>query len=550
MRIQTVSRNLKRHLNSWTIVSLIGAAVILLPIAIVLATMFTEPTENWDHVKAYLLVDYVKGSLTLAFFTTFFATTIGVVLAWLVVGYSFPLRGFFRWALLLPLALPPYIAAFTYRTMTSYTGVIQSTLRNQFGITLPPDTIEVHSIHGAIFILTFCLYPYVYLITRSFLERQSASYIENANLLGKKNVQLFWKVVLPIARPAIIAGMMLVIFEVLSDYGVASYFGVQTISTSIFQTWFGMYDVDSALRLAAWLMVIIIGVFILERFLRRNMRYTSTSTQNKPLHPKQLKGISSWSVLVLCSAIFLLAFAFPVIQIIVWAVWRFEGYWTSDFLHLMSNTLQVSIIATVIVVIFSIITARVVRTLSSNFAYGLSRLITAGYAVPGAIIAVGILAAFIFIDESLSSFYQFLGQTEGALVLSLSLGMLVTGYVIRFIAPGYNTIDSGYEKISKFYSEASRTLGKTSTRTFIKIELPLLKGTLLAAFILTFVEIIKELPLTKLLRPFNFETLATQAYKYAIDERIIAASLPSILLIIVSLVSVLIFNSIGKRDES
>ncbi|GAA0375794.1 ABC transporter permease [Bacillus horti] len=549
MRGRTLIRNAKRQLNAWLVISLIGAAVILLPIAFVLFSLFRATNDNWAHVREYLLVDYVLGSLTLVMFTTVFATIIGVALAWLVVGYSFPLRRFFQWALILPLALPPYIVAFTYRTMTSYTGFIQSTLRNQFGIVIPPDTIEVMSTRGAIFVLTMCLFPYVFMITRTFLERQSASYIENASLLGKKNFNLFFRVVVPIARPAIIAGMMLVVFEVLSDYGVATYFGVQTVSTAIFQTWFGMYDVDSALRLAAWLMVIVIGIFVLERFLRRNRQFSATSSQGRPLTPRKLRGFAAAAAVGFCSLIFLLAFAIPVVQIMVWSTWTFDKVWTSAFFDLAANTVKGAAIATTLIVLISFITARVCRQMSSSFAYGLSRLMTAGYAIPGAIIAIGVLAVFIALDNWLSPVYASLGKGEGALVLSLSLVMLITGYVIRFMAPGYNAVEAGYEKIPRSFSEASRTLGRGATSTFFRIELPMLKGTVLAAFVLTFVEIVKELPLTMLLRPFNFETLATQTYKYAIDERIYEAALPSLLLISVSLVSIIIFNQIGQRKR-
>lgn len=531
-------------------ISLIGAVVILLPIAFVLFSLFGSPNENWLHVKEYLLLDYVLGSLKLVTYTTVFATILGVTLAWLVAGYTFPLRRFFKWALILPLALPPYIAAFTYRTLTSYTGFIQSTLRNQFGITVPPDTIEVMSTRGAVFVLTLCLFPYVFMITRTFLERQSASYIENASLLGRKSFSLFFRVVLPIARPAIIAGVMLVVFEVLSDYGVATYFGVQTVSTAIFQTWFGLYDVDSALRLAAWLMVVVIGIFIVERYLRRRRQFSSTTTQVRPLAPRKLRGFAAGAAVAYCSIIFLLAFAIPVVQIIVWSSWTYEKVWTPAFLNLAFNTVKGASIATIIIVVVSLITARVCRNMSSSFAYGLSRMMTAGYAIPGAIIAIGVLAVFIALDQWLSPLYAGMGKGEGALVLSLSLAMLITGYVIRFMAPGYNAVEAGYEKIPRSYSEASRTLGRSSTVTFFRIELPLLKSTLLTAFILTFVEIVKELPLTMLLRPFNFETLATQTYKYAIDERIYEAALPSLLLISVSLMSILVFNQIGKREKS
>ncbi|WEK55456.1 MAG: iron ABC transporter permease [Candidatus Cohnella colombiensis] len=543
-------RGIKQYSNGWTIITLIGAVGILLPILYVLSSLFSSPNTNWIQVKQYLLTDYILGSLKLVAFTGVFATLIGVTLAWLVVGYTFPLQRFFRWALILPLAIPPYIAAYTYRTMTSYTGVVQATLRNQFDIVLPPGMIEIRSLHGAIFILTLFLFPYVFMITRTFLEKQSASYIENAKLLGTKRFAMFVKVVLPIARPAIIAGLMLVVFEVLSDYGVANYFGVQTLSTAIFQTWFGMYDVDSALRLAAWLMLVVIATFVLERFLRRNRKFHATTSQSRPLKPQKLKGFSSISATLACAIVFLLAFLIPVVQIFVWMIWTYKDIWRSDYFTLVLNSLSGAAIATGVILLLSLLSARVCRMLPSSFANILSRLMTAGYATPGAIIAIGILAVCITLDHWLSPFYGMIGKGEGTLVLSMSIVMLISGYVIRFMATGFNAIESGYEKIPRSYTEASRMLGRSPVSTFMKIEFPLLRGALFTGFILTFIEIIKELPLTLLLRPFNFDTLATRTYRYAMDERIYEAALPSLLLIAIGIISVIVIHTWGRSDET
>lgn len=548
MRIALLLRMLKRHVNGWTVTSMIGAAVILLPILYLLLSLFLPPNDNWSTVKQFLLTDYVLGSARLVLMTAFFAVCIGAAFAWLVVGYTFPLRNVFKWALALPLAMPPYIAAYTYSTMTGYTGIIQATLRNRFGIVLPPGIIEVMSERGAVFVLTLFLFPYVFMITRAFLERQSASYIENARLLGHRPLSVFIRVVLPLARPAIMAGGMLVVFEVLSDYGVANYFGVQTISTAIFQTWFGMYDMASAMRLAAWLMVGVISLFILEHWLRRNRRYSDTTSQTHPLKPKALKGAAAWVVCMSCGLLLLLAFLAPFVQLIAWSVQYGAKIWRSDFAELALNTLQGAGIATALILLVALLSSRAVRMIDSPFMQALARLISAGYSVPGAIIAIGVLAVFTVLDGWLSPLYGSLGLGEGSLVLSLSLAMLLTGYVIRYMATGYSALESGYEKIPRAYSEASRTLGRSSLVTFIRVELPLLKGSLLSGFVLTFVEIIKELPLTLLLRPFNYDTLSTRAYQYATDERVFEAALPSLLLVLIGLVTVLFILNPERRS--
>lgn len=543
-------RNLKQYMNGWTMITLIGAVGILLPIVYVLTSLLLPANENWAQVKQYLLVDYIVGSLKLVVLTGLLSTLIGVVAAWLVVGYSFPLQRFFRWALILPLAVPPYIAAYTYRTMTGYTGIIQSTLRNSFQITVPPGMLEVRSMHGAVFILSLFLSPYVYMITCAFLERQSASYIENAKLLGAKGIKLFLRVVLPIARPAIVGGMMLVVFEVLSDYGVASYFGVQTLSAAIFQTWFGMYDVNSAMRLAAWLMLSVTAIFVLERLLRRNRKYHATTSQSRPFKRKKLGPGAGAAAFAFCTLLFLLSFALPVAQLIVWCIWTYKDIWRTEYYTLAMNSIVGAMIATAIVMVVALLSARLGRTANNAFTVLLSRLMTAGYAIPGAVIAIGVLAVFISLDRTLSPFYAFIGRGAGALVLSMSLAMLIAGYVIRFMATGYNAIEAGYDKIPPSYTEASRMLGRSSTATLWRVELPLLRGALITGFILTFVEIVKELPITLLLRPFNFDTLAARTYQYAIDERIYEAALPSLLLILVGLISVFVMYRIGRSDAA
>ncbi|WP_391571196.1 ABC transporter permease [Cohnella sp.] len=541
-----VFRTIKSHLNGWLWMTMLGAAVILLPILYVLSTLFHSPTDNWSRVKQYLFVDYALGSLELVVYAGFTATALGVTLAWLVGRYSFPLRNFYRWALILPLALPPYIAAYTYRTMTGYTGFIQSTLRNEFGVSVPPRVFEVVSLRGAVFILVLTLFPYVYMLTRNYLERQSAVYLDNAALLGHGGFSQFFRVMLPLARPAIVAGGMLVVFEIMSDYGVASYFGVQTLSTAIFQTWFGLYDVDSAMRLAAWLMLAVIGLFSLERYLRRNRQYSfAVGGQTRSL--KKLRGKAAAGASLYCGFVFLLAFVLPVAQLAVWTSWTLNKVWRPDFLNLIQSTFAGAAYATSIVIVLALLAARTTRKFGSGFAYALSRMMTSGYAVPGAVVAIGVLGVFTQLDHLLSGFYIRMGRIEGALVLSLSLGMLLTGYVIRFFSMGYNALESGYEKLPNAYLEASRLLGRGSWQTFARVELPLLRGSLLTGFMLTFVEIVKELPLTLLLRPFNFDTLAARAYRYAADERIYEAAPPSLLLVLISLLSVWLLNRWGRE---
>ncbi|UVI28281.1 ABC transporter permease [Paenibacillus spongiae] len=549
MNVVSWLRRIQRRSNAWVIISVIGAFVALLPSLYILVGLFQKPNENWQHIQQYMLKDYALQSLWLVLGTGTLTVLIGVTLAWLVAAYEFPLRRFFSWAFVLPLAIPPYIAAYTYGSMLSYTGSVQVFMRNVLGWTPDQKYFDIMSMKGAIFIFTMFLFPYVYLITRSFFEKQSASFIENARLLGKNPFHIFFRIVIPLAQPAIIGGVSLVAFEVLNDFGVTKHFGIQSFTTAIFTTWFGMYDVESAIRLAAWLMSVIIGVFLIERLLRKRKKYNASTNRSSPLSRRRLRGLPAWAAFGFGAVIVSLSFLIPVVQLIVWAKWTYKDVLNAKFAEMLMNTLSVSAIAIAILMLFAIISANVVRTGRSLFTLVLSKLISMGYSVPGAVLSIGVLAVFISFDEQLSGFYAWLGLGKGKLVLSMSIAMLIFAYVIRFLAVGYNAVEAGFEKTGNRYTEASRLLGFGMTRTFFKVDLPLIKGALLTGCILTFMEIVKELPLTLLLRPFNFDTLATKAYQYASDEQIHQASVPSLFIIAVGMISVFFYHWLGEKNS-
>lgn len=547
MKLKAIQvHHIKRRLSVWRIVSLAGVAVILLPIFFVFRSIFEAPNENWVQIRQYLIKDYFTQTFQLTLTVAVLTTMLGLSLAWLIAVFDFPGKRFFRWALMLPLAVPPYIAAFTYSTMFSYTGVVQSTLRNQFGIAVNQELITFSSMRGAVIVFTLFLYPYVYLITKSFLERQSASYIENARLLGRNGWSIFIRIAIPLSRPALAGGVSLVIFEVLSDYGVTSYFGIQTVSTAIFQTWFGMYDVNSAMRLAAWLMIIVMGLFLVEMLLRKRRTYSSTTSKTRPLTPRRLTRLQGLTAAGFCILVFAASFLFPLVQLIVWAGWTFEAVWDADFLQLFLQTLSVAAVSTLIIMAFALLVAATNRSRSTTSII-LSKAVTAGYSLPGAIVAIGVLVVFLQMDKGWAVIHQWLGLEGTPLMLSLTLPMLVMGYAIRFMATGYNAVEVGFDKTGRKFTEASRMLGHGPTRTFFRVDLPLIRGSVMSGCILTFVEICKELPLALILRPFNFETLATKAYRYANDEQIFKASIPSLLIICISFISVYIMYYLDRK---
>ncbi len=547
MGFARVRRFMQKELDGWRIASVAWAAFMMLPLLVIFTAWFQEPNDHWRQIRQYLLKDYVAGTVQMTVLTGVMTALLGVALAWLVAAHDFPLRRFFRWALVLPLAIPPYIAAYTYSTMLGYTGVVQTTLRNTFGVELRSQWLALSSTKGSLFVFVLFLYPYVFLIARSFLERQCASFVENARLLGGRPLTVFFRVAIPLARPAIAGGVVLVVYEVLGDYGVTSYFGVRTVTTAIFQTWFGMYDVETAMRLASWLMAAAVGLFFLERLLRRGRLYHA-GVRGRPMTPVRLKGIAAAGAALLCFAVFAFGFLIPVLQLAAWAVRAFDDVWMTNYWRWTLNSVAVASGAALAIMTVSLVVANVCRK-RTVFSGLLSKWVTAGYAAPGAVIAIGILAVFIRIDGWLAPLYASLGWGERPLVLSTSLAMLLLGYVIRFTATGYNAVEAGFERIGTRYSEMSRLLLHGRTRSFFKVDLPLLGGSVAGGFLLTFVEICKELPLTLLLRPFNFETLATQTYRYAKDEQIIEAAVPSLLIIAISLLSVLVLHLAERRAE-
>ncbi|MCT4563189.1 MAG: iron ABC transporter permease [Maledivibacter sp.] len=544
------TKYIKHSINIWSILSFIFICLIILPNINILLNLLNKPNENWAHIKTYLLKDYVINSIILVVFTGIFTTIIGTGLSWIISAYDFPGRRFLRWGLVLPLAIPPYIAAYTYNGILDYTGVIQTTLRNEFGIKLSQKYFDIMSMEGSIFIFTMLLFPYVYIITKSFLEKQSAALIENARLLGRSQLEIFLHVVLPISRSAIIGGVSLVILEVLNDYGVVKYFGITTFSTAIFKTWFGMGDVDSAIRLSAILLSMVFTILIIEKLMRGRKKYSFTNTKFRPIVRKKLEGTKGILAFLFCFTVFSLGFLIPTLQLTDWSIMTYKKILDIEFWSFTFSSISVALLSAILITIIGTIIANYCR-MNDNFLSKIySRSTTVGYSIPGAVIAIAVIVFFIALDNKFFWLYRLMDKGSGKLVLSTSITMLIFAYIIRFLAIGFNSIESGFEKVGRKFSEASRTLGMGMTETFLKVDFKMIKPAILSGFILVFVDILKELPLTLILRPFNFNTLATKSFEYANDEMIHEASVSSLLIIIVSIISIYIFNKASDKEAS
>lgn len=535
------------NVNGWTIGATVIIVLLFLPNLAIVKGFFSPANENWEHIKEFVLYKYLQTSLVLIIATAFFTIIIGLSLAWLIAQYSFPLRNFLKWALILPLSIPPFIGAYTYHGIINYTGIIQKTLRNQFDVTVDPNLFNIMTIPGAVFIYTLFLYPYVYTITRIFLSQQTASLIESARMLGKGPWQIFFKVVFPISRVALVGGTSLVVLEVLNDYGVVKYYGIQTFSTAIFQAWFGLGDIETSIKLAAALMSLVILILVVEKLLRGRRQFSFSTTKVRPLPLVPLKGAKAKLAAIYGMTVLSFGFFIPVLQLIDWLILTWGKIPFDDFLLYVKNSVMVAGISATLIILFALIVGNFGRLVHGKVAKTFPKLTVLGYSIPGAVIAVAVVTTFIALDHFLAPFYQMVGIST-TLVLSVSLVMLITAYIIRFFAIGYNSIESGYDKIGTDFRDASRLLGWGLTKTFLKVDVPMMKGAIISGFILVFIDILKEIPLTLILRPFNFDTLSTKAFQYASDEKIMEASQASLLIIALSAISIFVFHKLLEKE--
>jgi len=530
-------KKLKKASPGWFLLTVGIIILLLIPNLNIIINLFGEAGENWEHVRNYLLVNYFQNSLILVLATGLLAAFLGAGLAWVIAAYNFPGRDFLSWGLILPLAIPPYIGAYVYQGMFSYTGPLQTFLRNKFQLRLSQQYFDFMNIRGAIFIYTIFLFPYVFLMTRAFLSKQSASLLESSRLLGKSDNTIFFKIILPLSRGAVVAGSSLVMMEVLNDYGVVKYFGISTFTTAIFKSWFGMGDLPTSVRLAVMAMLVIFVVLFIEKLLRGGRKYSYSTSNIRPVSRRKLEGSRKVLAQLFTYGVFFFGFLLPTVQLLYWSFLS-RGGGLMETLHFAFTSFLTGGGAAVLILTGAVIIATTAR-MSSNFVSNLlARITILGYSIPGAVIAVGVL---LFMQTGFG--------IEANVVLSSTLVMLIFAYAVRFMGIAFNSVNSGYEKIGESYFEASRTLGKGVTETFFKIDLPMLKPALMSGFLLVFIEIMKELPLTMILRPFNFDTLATKAFEYASDEMIYRAADLSLVLIFFSAAAIYLITHHRRRKK-
>ena len=546
--LPTASSLQRRPARLWRTGLVFTSAIISVPILVIIASLGQPFSAVWQHLLDTVLTDYISNSLLLMLGVGCGTLLLGVCSAWLTAMCDFPGRRFFNWALLLPMAIPAYIIAYTYTGLLDFTGPLQSSLRETFNWGYGDYYFpEIRSVGGAICMLSLVLYPYVYLLVRVAFAEQSTAVLEASRNLGKGPWQTLFLVALPMARPAIAAGVSLALMETLADYGTVDYFGVNTFTTGIFRTWYGLGELQTAAQLAAFLLMFVIVLFVLERGSRRRMRYHHVSAQ-KQASRIRLHGWRSAACFLTASLILILGFVLPAGQLLLWAGSNWQENINADFFALVGNSFMLAAIAAALALLIALFLGYGKRLYPGKMEVAAVRISGMGYAVPGTVIAVGVLIPFAWMDNQLDSFLRATFDLSSGLLLSGTLAALVFAYVVRFLSVSLQTVESGLEKIKPSIDEAARSLGHSPTQVLKRIHIPMLRNSLLTALLLVFVDVLKELPTTLILRPFNFNTLAVRTYELASDERLADAATPALAIVLIGLLPVILLTRAMARE--
>jgi iron(III) transport system permease protein len=532
-------------LRGWTLLTLAIALLITTPVLAVLSSIFI-PTEGvWEHLASTVLWRYIFNSLLLMVGVGGGVLLIGVGTAWLVTLCRFPGQRIFEWLLLLPLAAPAYVLAYTYTEWLEFYGPVQTALRTWFAW----ETVQeywfppIRSLGGAIALLSLVLYPYVYLLARVAFLEQAVCTLEASRSLGCGPWRSFWTVALPLARPAITAGLALALMETLNDFGTVQYFGVETFTTGIYRTWFGLGDQAAAAQLATVLMIFIFWLILLEQWSRRQATYYQGTTRQKHLPTYKLSGWRGIGAGLACVIPVGLGLILPMGLLLKMTLDNASETLNESFWQLTRNSFGLAGITAAIAVGLALILAYGNRLQGRLKLMQVGvRVAAMGYAIPGSVIAVGVLVPLGRLDNVLTlSLERWFGIDTGLLLSGTAIA-LIFAYLVRFLAVSFNTLDSSLGRIQPSLDDAARSLGQRSTGTLMRVHIPLMWGSLMAAGMLVFVDVMKELPATLVIRPFNFDTLAIRVYQYASDERLVEASAPALAILLVGLLPVMLLS--------
>ena len=521
--------------KKWVLASLFLGLLLLLPMFFLFTKLFQVPSFDFFYLWDTLLLDYSFNTFYLILITSVFAIIFGVMPAWFVSNYDFKLRNFFDLVLYLPLAIPTYIMSFTYSDLLSYTGSLQFFLRKNLPDVAPYFNNDYLQIEVLGVLLGLALYPYVYTALRVSFSLIGSSYIDVAKNLGLSDVKMFFKVVLPLSKPALFSGLFLVVMEVLNEYGAVKYFGVNTYTAGIFRAWFSMGSENTAIQLACLLILLVGFILILERMTQKQSKfYYQTNTKQKPLTTPKLS--TRFAIYMSCSVPFFLGFLIPLIYILNNSIQQFMMVDFSRLFALSFNSIKVSFIASVFIILIALFFLYVEKISKLKLNTIITNITSLGYVIPGAVIGLAVI--LLFTQFPLFNNHLLVG----------SFFVLIYAYVFRFLAVGKSPIKSSLDKQPKAFEDTSKVLGVSSFKALRTIHLPLNKMALVIAFIVTFIDLLKELPITLILRPFNFDTLATQTYEFAVEEMLKASSIYSLMIIVIGSVLLILLKYITNKQ--
>ena len=537
------------RINFWYISSLFISIFVIIPILTVFLSFFESTSNYYEILKDTFLFEYISNSIILLISVLLLTFLIGTGTAYLVSFYEFPLSNFFKWALILSFAVPPYIYAYSLTAFFENYGTAYSILKNLFGdknynLYIP----KFDGIIGVILSLSFSLFAYVYILARASFLYQSQNFIDLGKNLGFTNFKTLYSIILPAARPAIVAGLSLVAMETLAEFGAVDFFSINTLTTGIYNSWITFDDLAFANQLSFFLLLFIFALFILENLSRNKAKYHFNAKGGfKQKQKLQIKGTKSIAAFLFCFLVFFLSFLFPLSQMLYWTIKFPENLFDLQIINLLSNTLYLVILSSFVLIMFSLISNYGNRVTKNKTLNILSTLSISGYAIPGVILAVAFITFIAWFDESV---VKNLGLFSIKKIFIGSILGLVLVYFVRFYSLAFNGIKSGYEKINISVDESSYLLGYSKRKTFMNIHIPFLRNSLLFVCILISLEIIRELPITLILRPFNFETFATTAYISASEDLLEAAAVPSLFLILIATSFIIITSKYILRDNN
>ena len=537
-------------LSNLPVFPLLLALLIVLPVLVVGSAVLTPTREVWAHLARTLLPEMTRNTLLLLAGVGAGTLTLGVGLAWLVTAFRFPGRNVLELLLLLPMAVPTYVLGFVYMATFDFAGPVQTFLRRYFtDLTWFP---EIRSGTGAILVMTLVLYPYVYLLAKAGFREQSSALVEAARGMGYGSATIFVRIVLPLARPSIAAGVALAVMEALADFATVRFFNFPTLSDGVIRVWHGMMDLRAASELAGVLAVAALAIVLLEHALRGRSRYFQAGGRAPGITPANLHGWRGWLATAVCLLVVAAAFFLPVAQLLSWTLRelpRLPVGTMAVYAQLTRNTLLLSLAAAVVVTSVALLLASSIRLSGSKAGFFLAKLATSGYAMPGAVIAVGIIVPLSAFDHALNNVLEAWTGTSVGLLLTGTIFGLVYAYVVRFMAVSFNSVDSSLEKITPNITAAAKVLGAEPWRLVWRIHLPLVAPGLLAGATLVFVDVMKELPITVMLRPFGYDTLAVWVWQMAAESVWAGASLPALIIVVAGLVPVILLTLVASRKN-